>query len=140
LAGGIADEIGEARAIKVIQMTIATTNGFRFARGHTCRRSSSSPGEIPLALTVYNYKAEQLKQKGRSDRVVHHRPAIARPNGIGVARQAPNPHAAVLFHDFEISEEGSRSSSTATSCRPTPRSSRRSQAADEVRRRRMMLD
>ena len=32
--------------------------------------------------------------------------AIARPNGIAVARRAPHPHAAVLFYDFELSPEG----------------------------------
>ena len=34
--------------------------------------------------------------------------AIARPNGVGVARRAPHPHAAVLFYDFEIGEEGQK--------------------------------
>ena len=34
--------------------------------------------------------------------------AIVRPNGVGVARKAPNPHAAVLFYDFELSEEGQK--------------------------------
>ena len=33
---------------------------------------------------------------------------IARPNGIGVTRAAPNPHAAVLFFDYELSEEGQK--------------------------------
>jgi iron(III) transport system substrate-binding protein len=31
-------------------------------------------------------------------------PTIARPNGVGVTRHAPHPHAAVLFQDFELSE------------------------------------
>ena len=34
--------------------------------------------------------------------------AIARPNGVAIARRAPNPHAALLFYDFEISEEGQK--------------------------------
>ena len=28
----------------------------------------------------------------------------ARPNGIAIARRAPHPHAAMLFHDFMLSE------------------------------------
>ena len=31
-------------------------------------------------------------------------PAVARPNGEGVARNAPHPYAAVLFFDFLISD------------------------------------
>jgi len=65
-------------------------------------------GEIPFALTVYNYKAEQLKGKGAPIDWFAIGNAIARPNGVGVARRAPHPYAAVLFYDFEISEEGQK--------------------------------
>ena len=63
-------------------------------------------GEVPLALTVYNYKAQQLKAQGAPIDWFSIGSAIARPNGVGVARKAPHPHAAVLFYDFEISPEG----------------------------------
>jgi iron(III) transport system substrate-binding protein len=33
-------------------------------------------------------------------------PVVARPQGIGVAAQAPHPHAALLFVDFVLSPEG----------------------------------
>ena len=33
-------------------------------------------------------------------------PVIARPQGIGVAKNAPHPHAALLFADFVLSQEG----------------------------------
>jgi iron(III) transport system substrate-binding protein len=59
-------------------------------------------------LTVYNYKAEQLKDKGAPIDWFSIGTPIARPNGVGVLRNAPNPHAAILFYDFEISEEGQR--------------------------------
>jgi iron(III) transport system substrate-binding protein len=65
-------------------------------------------GEVTLALTVYNYKAEQLRAKGAPIDWFAIGTAIARPNGVGVARAAPHPHAAVLFYDFEISEEGQK--------------------------------
>ena len=42
----------------------------------------------------------------RPDRLVHIGNAIARPNGVGVARRAPHPNAAILFYDFELSPEG----------------------------------
>jgi iron(III) transport system substrate-binding protein len=104
LAGQYA-ELGEARAGKVFRDMVAA-NGVSVRKGHTLLTQLVVSGEIPLALTVYNYKAEQLKQKGAPIDWFHIGPAIARPNGVAVAKRAPHPHAAVLFYDFEISPEG----------------------------------
>jgi iron(III) transport system substrate-binding protein len=106
LAGQYA-ELGEARASKVFKDIVAT-NGISVRKGHTLLTQLVVSGEIPLALTVYNYKAEQLKRKGAPIEWFSIGPAIARPNGIGVAKQAPHPHAAVLFFDFELSPEGQK--------------------------------
>ena len=106
LAGQFA-ELGEERAAKVFRDIVAA-NGISVRKGHTLLTQLVSSGEIPLALTVYNYKAEQLKQKGAPIDWFHIGPAIARPNGVGVARKAPNPHSAVLFFDYEISPEGQK--------------------------------
>jgi ABC-type Fe3+ transport system substrate-binding protein len=102
---GVYAELGEARAAKVFKDIVAT-NGISVRKGHTLLTQLVVSGEIPLSLTVYNYKAEQLKRKGAPIEWFSIGPAIARPNGIGVARKAPHPHAAVLFYDFEISPEG----------------------------------
>ena len=104
LAGQFA-ELGEARAMKVFK-DIVSTNGVSVRKGHTLLTQLVVSGEIPFALTVYNYKAEQLKGKGAPIDWFSIGPAIARPNGVGVAKMAPHPHAAVLFYDFEISPEG----------------------------------
>lgn len=106
LAGQYA-EMGEAKASKVFR-DIVNTNGISVRKGHTLLTQLVASGEIPLALTVYNYKAQQLKEKGAPIDWFHIGPAIARPNGIGVAKNAPHPHAAVLFFDFELSEEGQK--------------------------------
>jgi len=98
-------ELGEARANKVFRQ-IVDANGISVRKGHTLLTQLVVSGEIPLALTVYNYKAEQLKNKGAPIDWFSIGPAIARPNGVGVARKAPHPHAAVLFFDYEISPEG----------------------------------
>ena len=104
LAGQFA-EMGEAKAKKVFA-DIVNNNGMSVRKGHTLLTQLVVSGEIPFALTVYNYKAEQFKQKGAPIAWFHIGPAIARPNGIGVSKIAPHPHAAVLFYDFEISPEG----------------------------------
>ncbi|MEO7742308.1 MAG: extracellular solute-binding protein [Usitatibacter sp.] len=106
LAGQLA-EMGEAKGTKAFRDIVAA-NGVSVRKGHTLLTQLVVSGEIPLALTVYNYKAEQFKQKGAPIDWFHIGPAIARPNGIGVAKNAPHPHAAVLFFDFELSEEGQK--------------------------------
>jgi iron(III) transport system substrate-binding protein len=77
-------------------------------RGHTLLAQLVVSGEVPLALTVYNYKAEQLKNQGAPIDWFAIGNAVARPNGLVLMRRAPHPHAAMLFYDFEISEEGQR--------------------------------
>jgi hypothetical protein len=39
-------------------------NGISVRKGHTLLTQLVVSGEIPFALTVYNYKVEQLKNKG----------------------------------------------------------------------------
>jgi iron(III) transport system substrate-binding protein len=104
---GVFGEIGEARATQVFKQ-IAATNGISVRKGHTLLTQLVVSGEVPLALTVYNYKAEQLRADGAPIDWFTIGNAIARPNGVGVVRRAPHPHAALLFYDFELSEEGQR--------------------------------
>jgi iron(III) transport system substrate-binding protein len=104
---GVAAELGEAKAIKLFKDIVAA-NGMSVRKGHTLLTQLVASGEVPFALTVYNYKAEQLKQKGAPIDWLAVSTPIARPNGIGLARNAPNPHAALLFYDFELGEEGQK--------------------------------
>jgi iron(III) transport system substrate-binding protein len=102
---GIFGEIGEERGNKVFRQ-ITAANGISVRKGHTLLTQLVASGEVPLALTVYNYKAEQLRREGAPIDWFTIGNAIARPNGVGVSREAPHPHAALLFYDFELSEEG----------------------------------
>ena len=104
---GVCNELGEAKGVKLFKEIVAA-NGISVRKGHTLLTQLVVSGEIPFALTVYNYKAEQLKNKGAPIAWLSVGTPIARPNGVGVVRNAPNPHAAVLFYDFEISEEGQK--------------------------------
>jgi len=104
---GIYGEIGEARAQEVFRKIVAV-NGVSVRKGHTLLTQLVASGEVPLALTVYNYKAEQLRAEGAPIDWFTIGNAIARPNGVAVARNAPHPHAALLYYEFELSEEGQR--------------------------------
>ena len=101
---GVVADLGEEAGLKLFRDIVAT-NGLSVRKGHTLLTNLVASGEVPLALTVYNYKAEQLKNKGAPiDWFVIGKNAIARPNGIGVARKSPHPHAAVLFYEFCITD------------------------------------
>ena len=102
-AGVIAD-LGEEAGLKLFRDIVAI-NGLSVRKGHTLLTNLVASGEVPIALTVYNYKAEQLKNKGAPiDWFVIGKNAIARPNGIGVARKLHHPNAAVLFHEFCLTD------------------------------------
>jgi iron(III) transport system substrate-binding protein len=100
---GVVSEMGEAKGTKLFRDIVAT-NGISVRKGHTLLTNLVVSGEVPLALTVYNYKAEQMKNKGAPIDWFTIAPAIARPNGVGVLKHAPHPNAAVLFYDFMISD------------------------------------
>ena len=104
---GVVSELGEAKGVKLFKDIVAA-NGMSVRKGHTLLTQLVVSGEIPYALTVYNYKAEQLKEKGAPINWGSIGTPIARANGVAMLRAAPNPHSAVLFFDFEISEEGQK--------------------------------
>ena len=104
---GLAAQFGEAHIVQVFR-NVVQKNGISVRKGHTLLTQLVASGEVPLALTVYNYKAGQLKNKGAPiDWFVIGR-AVARPNGVAVMKRAPHPNAAVLWYDFELSEEAQR--------------------------------
>ncbi len=75
-------------------------------KGHILLAEMVAAGEVPVALTVYNSEAESLKRRGGPIDWVPVEPVVGRPQGIGLARNAPHPHAALLFADFVLSPEG----------------------------------
>ena len=100
---GVVKEMGEARGLKVFR-DIVNANGISVRVGHTLLTNLVVAGEIPLALTVYNYRVEQIKAGGAPIEWFIIPPTIARFQGMGLARRAPRPHAAVLYFDFLLTD------------------------------------
>jgi len=75
-------------------------------KGHVLLAELIAAGEVPVGLTVYNSNVESLKKRGAPIDFVPVEPVAARPQGIGIAKAAPHPHAALLFADFVLSPEG----------------------------------
>jgi iron(III) transport system substrate-binding protein len=104
----VADVMGGGNeGVKFFQ-ALAAGNGVAVRLGHTLLTKLVISGEVPLALTVYNYMPEQAKKKGAPIDWFALEPAIARSNAVGVARHAPHPAAARLFYDYLLSEEAQR--------------------------------
>lgn len=97
---------GEAEGMAVFRKLAELQPAVR--KGHPLMAQLVSAGEIPVLLTAYSANVETLKRKGAP---IDYAPidAIARPQGIGISRNAPHPAAALLFVDFVLSaEDGQR--------------------------------
>jgi len=77
-------------------------------KGHVLLAELVAAGEVPVGLTMYEANIQSLKRRGAPIDFVPVQPVAARPQGIGVAKAAPHPHAALLFVDFVLSPEGQR--------------------------------
>lgn len=96
----IVKDMGEEQGLRLFRQMAA--NGLSVRTGTALLNNMVVSGEVPLALTVYNFMVEQAKQKGAAIDWFVIEPAIARGNAVGVSKRSPHPHAAVLFYDFML--------------------------------------
>jgi len=101
--GALANMLGEDTVIQMFR-DMVQTNGVSVRKGHTLLANLVVSGEVQFALTLYHYKAEQLKHAGAPLDWYVIPPGFARFLGTGVLRRAPHPHAVVLFLDFMLYE------------------------------------
>jgi iron(III) transport system substrate-binding protein len=99
----VVKEMGEEQGLTFFR-DLVSRNGISVRKGHSLLTNMVVSGEVPLALTVYNYMPEQAKHKGAPIDWFAIEPAIARSNAIGIMRHAPHPNAALLFYDYMITE------------------------------------
>ena len=83
---------------------MVATNGVSVRKGHTLLAQLVATGEIPLALTVYNYKPAQLKAKGGNIDWFVLQPAVAQLHAVAVMARGSHPFAAALLFDFFLNE------------------------------------
>jgi iron(III) transport system substrate-binding protein len=100
---GVVKAWGEARGMAFMQRLAAMKPDMR--KGHVLLAQLISSGEVEVGLTAYLANAQSFKRRGAPVDWAPVEPMIARPQGIGVARHAPRPHAALLFADFMLSPE-----------------------------------
>ena len=98
---------GEKQGLEFFEKLVAT-NGISPRQGHTLLNNMVVSGEVPMALTVYNYMPEQAKKKGAPIDWIALEPAVARANAIGVAAKSPHPNAGLLFYEYMLGPEGQK--------------------------------
>jgi iron(III) transport system substrate-binding protein len=97
-------DMGEEKGIRFFRELVAK-NGISVRGGHTLLNNLVIAGDVPLALTMYQYIAEGAKRKGAPEDWFVIEPAVARMSGVGIARHAAHPNAALLFYEFMLSTE-----------------------------------
>ena len=65
-------------------------------------------GEYPLAVHIFNHHAYISKSRGAPVDWHPIEPVTGTENTVGLAKNTPHPHAAMLFLDFVLSEKGQR--------------------------------
>jgi iron(III) transport system substrate-binding protein len=78
----------------------------RMVRGRTAQSQLLGAGERPLAIVLSGHTVLDLKAAGAPVDQVILDPYFAQANKLMIARHAPHPHAAALFMDWALSEEG----------------------------------
>ncbi len=101
--GAVVKTWGEARGMGFMKKLAEMKPDMR--KGHVLLVQLIASGEVDVGLTAYQANAESAKKRGAPVDWAATEPVIARPQGIGVARQAPHPNAALLFADFMLSPE-----------------------------------
>ncbi len=100
---GVLKHVGGERGAKLFRDIVATA-GWSVRSGHTLLANLVVSGEVPLALTAYSYRIEQLKSAGAPVEWFGIDPVIGRANGAGVSRRPPHPNAALLFYEYLIGD------------------------------------
>jgi iron(III) transport system substrate-binding protein len=101
----VTEQAGGVRLFK----DIVAKNGMSIRKGHTLLGNLVVAGEVPLALTLYDYSAAQMKRKGSPIDWIVIEPAVTRSNAIGITRDAPHPNAALLFYEYLLGEQAQKS-------------------------------
>ncbi len=87
---------------------IVKKNGMSQRYGYSLMNNMVVAGEVPLALTVYSHMPLASKERGAPIDSFVLQPAIARANGVAIARHAKHPNAALLFYEYMLSAEGAQ--------------------------------
>jgi iron(III) transport system substrate-binding protein len=94
----VVDTLGREKGLAIF--ADIAKNRVSVRRGHSLLANLVTAGEVPFALTAYQFTTEQIRASGAPVDWYTIGPAISPQVGVGLAKQPPHPNAAALFADF----------------------------------------
>ena len=95
---------GKQKGIEYMKKLAA--NGVSIRRGRVLQTQMIIAGERPIGIALHGHSLLDFKEKGAPIDYVILDPYFAKPSEVMLARYAPHPHAAALYLDWVLSEEG----------------------------------
>ena len=75
-------------------------------RGKNLQAQILSAGDVSIAPFLFGFQALLLKQKGAPVEITLLNPTLSSPSYLVLMKHAPRPHAAALFLDWALSQDG----------------------------------
>jgi iron(III) transport system substrate-binding protein len=96
--------LGKAKGAEYMKKLAA--NGVAIRRSRVLQTQMIIAGERPIGIALHGHTLLDFKDKGAPIDYVILDPYFAKPSEVMLARYAPHPHAAALYLDWVLSEEG----------------------------------
>jgi len=86
-------------------LTKLSKQDLSYRRGGTLTTQVVTSGEYPVGIAINGETSAAIREKGAPLGFKVLAPKIVKPEGLFLAKNAPHPHAAVLFVEWVLSEE-----------------------------------
>src|SRR5262245_46842903 len=94
---------GNVRAVDYLSKL--SNQDISYRRGGTLTTQVVSSGEFPIGIAINGETSAAIRDKGAPLGFKVLPPTIVKPEGLFVAKNAPHPHAALLFVEWVLSRE-----------------------------------
>ncbi len=95
----VVENLGRDKGLALFRDIVAA-NKISVRKGHSLMANLVVAGEIPLALTTYQFTIEQMRASGAPIDWFVIPPSMSAQVGVGVAAEPRHPATAALFQDF----------------------------------------
>ena len=89
----------------VAYLTKLSKQDLSYRRGGTLTTQVVTSGEYPIGIAINGETSAAIREKGAPLGFKVLAPSIVKPEGLFLAKNAPHPHAALLFVEWVLSEE-----------------------------------
>lgn len=104
IMGTLMDYWGKEKALAYYRKL--AENGPVLRRGKNLQTQMLSAGDVVVAPFLYGFQPLLLKEKGAPLQITLLNPTLSSPSYLVLLKNSPRPHAAALFLDWALSQEG----------------------------------